>query len=66
MLIHHLMVHFVNNWKIMVFPKQLKEVKLNIFFDTLLNDLNNSPKNIYNYLPEQSKEAFKLYQKHFL
>ena len=33
---------------------------------SLLNDLNNSPKKIYNYLPEQSKEAFKLYQKHFL
>ena len=32
----------------------------------LLNDLKNSPKNIFNYLPERSKEAFKLYQKHFL
>lgn len=31
----------------------------------LLHDLKSSANNIYKYLPERSKDAFKLYQKHF-
>jgi len=32
----------------------------------LLNQLNIDPNNILNFIPERSKDAFKLYQRHFL
>ena len=32
----------------------------------LLNQLNLNPNNILNFIPERSKDAFRLYQKHFL
>ena len=32
----------------------------------LLNQLNINPDNILNFIPERSKDAFRLYQKHFL
>ena len=32
----------------------------------LLNQLNINPNNILNFIPERSKDAFRLYQKHFL
>jgi len=31
----------------------------------LLNELNKNPDNILNFIPERSKDAFKLYQRHF-
>ncbi len=31
----------------------------------LLNELNMNPNNIFNFIPERSKDAFKLYQRHF-
>ena len=32
----------------------------------LLNELKTNPNNILNFIPERSKDAFKLYQRHFL
>ena len=32
----------------------------------LLNQLSINPNNILNFIPERSKDAFRLYQKHFL
>ena len=32
----------------------------------LLNQLTLDPNNILNFIPERSKDAFRLYQKHFL
>ena len=31
----------------------------------LLNELKTNPNNILNFIPERSKDAFKLYQRHF-